>query len=348
MTLQHRRCTVRGALVSTAVALLVTLVAAPASADPPLPDDAPAAAQELADLNHQAEVLTEQLHFAQDQLDARRTELQAAQADLTDAIDSGAQARSVEGQFRGQVDRLASASLQGARLKQLSALLVSDSREEFLDQMSALDLLAADNNESMRRLTAAVQQARQAERAATGAANRAALAEQDAARLESDLARAREEMDRQITLVEERLDELSSAERESSASEGVTDFTVRVPPGSGAAGQAVKAALSRQGAPYKWAAEGPKSFDCSGLTQWSYRQAGVRLPRSSREQARVGSSVSRGQLQPGDLIALYSPVSHIGIYVGGGRYVNAPQGGDVVKVSSVPWEDVTAMRRVGR
>lgn len=345
MTSHHRQCAVRRALATAAVTLAVILVAAPASADPTPPDDTPAAVQELADLNRQAEVLTEQLHFAQDQLDARRTELRAARADLTGATASGAQARSVEDRFRGQVDRLASASFQGARLNQLSALLVSDSPEEFLDQMAALDLLAADNNEAMRRLAGAVNQTRQAERAATDAANRATLAEQDAARLESDLARAREDMERQIALVEQRLDELSGDERESSASEGVTDFTVAA--GSGAAGQAVESALSRQGAPYEWAADGPDSFDCSGLVQWSYRQAGVYLPRSSREQARVGSSVSRAQLRPGDLVALYSPVSHIGIYVGAGRYVNAPQGGDVVKVSPVRWGDVTAMRRVG-
>lgn len=345
MTSHHRQCTVRRALATAAVTLVVTLVAAPASADPTPPDDAPAAVQELADLNRQAEMLTEQLHFAQDQLDARRSELRVAQADLAAATASGVQARTVEDQFRGQVDRLTSASFQGARLNQLSALLVSDSPEEFLDQMAALDLLAADNNEAMRRLGGAVNQTQQAERTATDAANRAALAEQDAARIESDLARARADMERQIALVEERLDELSADERELSASEGVTDFTVAA--GSGVAGQAVEAALSRQGAPYEWAADGPDSFDCSGLVQWSYRQAGVYLPRSSREQARVGSSVRRAQLRPGDLVALYSPVSHIGIYVGAGRYVNAPQGGDVVKVSAVPWGDVTAMRRVG-
>ena len=61
----------------------------------------------------------------------------------------------------------------------------------------------------------------------------------------------------------------------------------------------------------------------------------------------MGSSVSRSQLRPGDLIALYSPISHIGIYVGDGFYVNAPQSGDVVKVARVPWHDVTAIRRIG-
>ena len=346
MTGYDRRRTPRGALAATAVAVLVTLIATPASADPPLPDDAPAAQRQLAELNGQAEVLTEEWHHTQDQLDARRGELERAHADLADAEASGARARAEQEQFRGQVDRLASASFQGARLTQLSALLVSDSPEEFLDRMSALDLLAADNNEAMRRLAGAVGQTRQAEQAAASASSRASRAERDAAQLESEFARAREDMDAQIALVEQRLAELGVEERESFTSGGVTDFVLDPLPDSGATGSALEAALSRQGSPYSWGAEGPGSFDCSGLMLWAYRHAGVDLPRSSREQARVGSPVSRAQLQPGDLIAMYSPVSHIGMYVGDGQYVNAPQGGDVVKVEEVPWERVTAMRRL--
>jgi cell wall-associated NlpC family hydrolase len=81
--------------------------------------------------------------------------------------------------------------------------------------------------------------------------------------------------------------------------------------------------------------------------KWSFEQAGMSgLPHSSQAQARMGSRVSRAQLRPGDLIALYSPISHIGIYVGDGFYVNAPQPGDVVKVVRVPWGQVTAMSRI--
>lgn len=346
MPSHHRKRTVCGALATATVTALVVLVASPASADPAPPDDASAAVQQLAELNHQAEVLTEQLHFAQDQLDARRAELDRAQADREAAAAAGGQALAVQQEFRGRVDQLASASFQGARLTQLSALLVSDSPEDFLDQMAALDLLAAASNEAMARLGDAVRQTRQAERAAAEATARATSAEQDAARIESDLAGARRDMDRQISVVQERLDELTEDERDSYTDGGVTDFVPGLLPGSGAAATAVEAALSRQGSPYRWAATGPGAFDCSGLMVWSYRQAGVSLPRSSRAQAQEGSSVGRAQLQPGDLIFLYSPVSHVGMYVGDGRYVNAPQGGDVVKVVTVPWGDVTAMRRV--
>jgi cell wall-associated NlpC family hydrolase len=116
---------------------------------------------------------------------------------------------------------------------------------------------------------------------------------------------------------------------------------------SGAAATAVNTAMAQRGKPYVWGATGPNSYDCSGLVKYSYASAGVNLPRSSSQQAASGRAVSRGELQPGDLIAYYSPVSHIGIYIGNGQMVHAPTSGDVVKVASIDaMGPITAMRRV--
>jgi cell wall-associated NlpC family hydrolase len=104
---------------------------------------------------------------------------------------------------------------------------------------------------------------------------------------------------------------------------------------SSAAQIAIDTAMAQQGAPYVWAADGPSSFDCSGLTQFAYAAAGISLPHSSRMQSQMGQQVSRDQLQPGDLVFFYSPVSHVGIYIGNGQMVHAPTSGDVVKVASV-------------
>ena len=92
---------------------------------------------------------------------------------------------------------------------------------------------------------------------------------------------------------------------------------------------------TKLGKPYQWAATGPNSFDCSGLTSWAFKQAGVTLPRSSSQQATVGKSVKWADMQPGDLVFYYSPVSHVGIYAGDGKMINAPQTGDVVKYQTV-------------
>jgi cell wall-associated NlpC family hydrolase len=102
-----------------------------------------------------------------------------------------------------------------------------------------------------------------------------------------------------------------------------------------AAQVAVNTAMAQRGKPYVWAGGGPSSFDCSGLTQYAYKAAGINLPHSSSTQATMGSPVSRAALQPGDLVFFFSPVSHIGIYIGNGQMVHAPTTGDVVKVTNI-------------
>lgn len=98
---------------------------------------------------------------------------------------------------------------------------------------------------------------------------------------------------------------------------------------------AIAAALAQQGKPYKWAGVGPNSFDCSGLMMWAYRAAGVSLPHSSRAIRSMTRSISADQLQPGDFVFGGSPVHHVGLYIGNGQMVHAPNSGDVVKVSSM-------------
>lgn len=100
----------------------------------------------------------------------------------------------------------------------------------------------------------------------------------------------------------------------------------------------LKAALSRVGMPYVWGAEGPRSFDCSGLVLWSLHQAGIAMPRVAVDQARTGPQVPVSQIQPGDLIFYHtdptapSYISHVAIYLGNGLMVQAPEPGKDVEV----------------
>ena len=97
-------------------------------------------------------------------------------------------------------------------------------------------------------------------------------------------------------------------------------------------GIAVEAALSRQGLPYVWAADGPGQFDCSSLMMWAWQQAGVTIPRNSAAQA-AGCPRSRStSCSPGDLVTFYSPVSHVGMYVGDGKVLHASMPGVPIKV----------------
>ena len=95
---------------------------------------------------------------------------------------------------------------------------------------------------------------------------------------------------------------------------------------------AVDTALAQLGDPYVWAGAGPNSFDCSGLTQYAYKAAGISLPHSSKSQSTMGTHVAKADLNPGDLVFFYSPVSHVGMYIGNGQIVHAPTSGSVVKI----------------
>jgi cell wall-associated NlpC family hydrolase len=121
-------------------------------------------------------------------------------------------------------------------------------------------------------------------------------------------------------------------------SDAAADFTVSAP--TTAAQTAITAAMSMRGRPYQWGATGPGTFDCSGLTMWAYRQAGVSIPRTSRSQYAGLPKVPLDQMQPGDLVFFAngsspSSIHHVGMYLGGGQMVHAPRTGDVVKVSAL-------------
>jgi cell wall-associated NlpC family hydrolase len=101
---------------------------------------------------------------------------------------------------------------------------------------------------------------------------------------------------------------------------------------------ALKAAESRRGLPYVWGAAGPSSFDCSGLVEWAFAQAGVGMPRVAADQARTGPSVPVTRLQPGDLLFYHTDptdpgyISHVAIYLGNGWMIQAPQPGMDVQI----------------
>ncbi|MDO9557238.1 MAG: C40 family peptidase [Coriobacteriia bacterium] len=111
-------------------------------------------------------------------------------------------------------------------------------------------------------------------------------------------------------------------------------------------GSPVETALSYLGAPYVWGAVGPRTFDCSGLMVYTFRQHGLAPPRVSRDQARWGAAIPASQLEPGDLVFFGSPVYHVGMYIGGGYYVHAPHTGDVVRIAELARrKDFSAARR---
>lgn len=112
-----------------------------------------------------------------------------------------------------------------------------------------------------------------------------------------------------------------------------------------AADIALEAAKTKVGAMYSWGAAGPYNFDCSGLVQWAYKQAGIKLPRTSFEQSHVGAPVAFQNLRPGDIV-ITNGGGHVGMYAGDGLLLNAVQSGEPVSYTNLSPDDVVTARRI--
>ncbi|MEV7883321.1 NlpC/P60 family protein [Streptomyces sp. NPDC002817] len=135
---------------------------------------------------------------------------------------------------------------------------------------------------------------------------------------------------------EERTGDVQRASRASGsgARDGLT-AAGSVPAPNSRAAAAVSYASSKLGSPYVWGATGPDAFDCSGLMQAAYRSAGISLPRTTYAQIDTGRRVARSELLPGDLVFFYSAISHVGIYIGNGQMIHAPNPSAPVRVAPI-------------
>ncbi len=324
--------------------------AAPAATGVPAPTPQPrptTAAQAQTQLDHvqrEAEALTEQWHTAQDDLAARQaalTKLQAAVAPARSALDA---ARADEERYRREVaDGVAMATFESGKLDQLDALLAAQSPQEFLDQMSALETISAQDKDDLDVLVGKVDYTSSAKAAADDAVARAQAALDQANKAEQDLAARKHDADARTAEADRLLLALSPAERRAREANGLPAPLII---GSGLGVQALRMAATQVGKPYVWGGTGPNSYDCSGLVYWAFKRLGITLPRSAAQQATVGTPVAWNDLRPGDLVFYYNPIGHVGIYAGNGTFLDAPQSGDVVKYQKVEPSVFTTARRM--
>jgi cell wall-associated NlpC family hydrolase len=324
----RRPAVIRRAVFAVAAVVGVLLSTVPAQASPA---DSPA--ELVAAKGHELEVITERFNEAREALAAQQATARAAGAQLEQAtaVLAGAQ-ESVRG--------IARSAYTGSNLGSFQALMSSASADDFVARMSTLQMVAGHQNAILETAAganvAAAQAAAAAQKAAADAQARFdAVAAQHAA-LQAEVAAYQASFD-QLSRQEQQVALAGHGEDRASRDDRVESAVATGPvvADSQAAQVAIDAAMAQRGKPYVWAGAGPGSFDCSGLTAYAFRAAGISLPHSSRLQSQMGQAVSRDQLQPGDLVFFYSPVSHVGIYIGNGQMVHAPTSGDVVKVSGL-------------
>jgi cell wall-associated NlpC family hydrolase len=314
-----------GVLVGASAAVTLALLPGTAAAEPDEAATSDEAAKLVADASHDLEVVTEKYNEARETLRQQKADVKAAEKDADAAED---QLAALDGQIR----ELARTAYTGeSATATLDLMLTSDSADEFLTSLGTLDAIAGHTDEAISEVSDASAEAEQARATAEAAAKEA---EASIAQIEDQ----KSDLEARIADYEEQYDSLSAAEQ-SAADASHVGAVVASPQAAKAPGQAaqvaVDTAMAQIGDPYVWAAAGPDAFDCSGLTQYAYAAAGVSLPHSSSMQSQMGTPVSRSELQPGDLVFFYSPVSHVGMYIGNGQMVHASTSGQPVQVAGI-------------
>lgn len=297
----------------------------------------------VASLQHEAEEAGEAANDLTGQITAGRRRVAALSAGVRK---QDAQVNTI----RKQVGSLALATYQQAGMTNTARLLLATDPEQFLRQASTAQAYATQQAAILRRYqsaTAKLADMRAGEQAELRTLNsvrsqqdqlkakiatKLAAAEKVLARL-TDVERARLAAEDAAELRREKAE--AEAERRRAGRDertGEDKDVLKNIPLSKRAKAAVAYALDQIGDPYLWAAAGPDSFDCSGLTMAAWARAGVSLSHSSKAQYNEGRRVSREALQPGDLLFYYSPISHVSMYIGNGKAVHASRPGKPVQI----------------
>jgi peptidoglycan DL-endopeptidase CwlO len=323
----------RGAL-ALLIMLCVSVTSASLSSAAPSQEDVQSAKEKLDALNQRLGILVEEY-------DQEQVKLQEIQSRLAATRAEAAKAHAAALAAMGDLNARATRAYQGVG-SELEMLLGATSFAEFSDRLEFMGAIA---------------------QADTDLANRAATAQQQAtwiaAKLSDALAQQQEllaSLQQKQSVIRGGIDEAKSLYEslnrqyhdalaaQAAAAASASPYSISPPPGgpppalNANAQAALDAAYSMIGVPYQFGGSSPESgFDCSGFTMWAWAHAGVSLPHSSEMQYAVLPHVAQSDLQPGDLVFFYSPIHHVGMYVGGGRMIDSPYTGTVVQVRAVEW-----------
>jgi cell wall-associated NlpC family hydrolase len=271
-------------------------------------------------LYHEAEQASERYNDAKLELDALQRDLESLRADQErQDADLGA--------VREQVKDTMLRQFEGQGISAVGEVFVSDDPGAFLSQLSTMSSYTSYQDALLDDYQAEV---------ASLDIRRTATAKrlEQVRKTEERLAAEKATIEEKHSEAESLLERLEEEERAQVLSRGGTTVPSSVP-ASGRAAAAVQYAMAQVGDAYVYGAAGPSAFDCSGLTMMAWAQAGVALPHSSSAQYSSGARVSSSDLQPGDLVFYYSPISHVGMYIGNGLIVHAANPSSGVRVAEL-------------
>jgi cell wall-associated NlpC family hydrolase len=353
----RRRAGAALVIVATGIGLIGFGPSSPASAD---------ITQQIRDSQAQLDKLNTQAELTAERFNAGRIQLAEAQRKAGQAQAAAARANAELTAVRVKVDSIAASSYRRGSGGISTQILSNGNPQTFLDQMAALTQISRSQASVMADLQTARHRQAQATTDAQAAVAQAEATVKGLDKDKADLQSAAAQVQHVLGNLQAKQQQLIQAAKDAAARKAAQARaaqlaaqaratalaaaafqaqSVAVPAAptvtttqhySGNAAQiAVQAAEAELGKPYQWGASGPDTFDCSGLTMYAYAQAGISLPHFTGDQWNQGRHVSQGELQPGDLVFFEQSRGHVGIYLGGGRFIHAPHTGDVVKISSL-------------
>ncbi|WP_328721109.1 NlpC/P60 family protein [Streptomyces sp. NBC_00247] len=317
----------RVTVLTATAAAAVALTSQAAHADPkPTKSEVKAKVDKLYD---EAEKASEKYNGAKEQQDKLKKEVDAIQ-------DKVAREQAELNSLRNELGSIATAQYRSGGIDPSVQLFFSSDPDDFLDQASALDSLTAKQAESLDKIQSKQRTLAQERKEAQDKLS-------ELSEVREALGKSKKASQTKLAAAQHLLNTLTAAERASLAA-----ADLRASRGSGArvelgnelpasalGGAALQAASTRIGMPYSHSVTtGPNSFDCSGLTQWAYHQAGAEITRTTYTQINQGTRISQSALKPGDLV-FFNGNSHVGLYAGGGNVLHAPYPGAYVRVESM-------------
>ncbi|POX46878.1 C40 family peptidase [Streptomyces sp. Ru72] len=319
------------------VTVLTTAAAAAVAFSANAANAAPSAKPSLDEVKSKVDKLYEDAEKATEQYNGAKEKQEQLQKEISTLQDKVARGQDELNKLRDGIGTMASAQYRTGSIDPSLQLFLSSNPDDYLDKASTLDQLSSQQVEALKKIQEKQRELAQERQEATDKLK-------DLAATRAELGKKKQEVQGKLAAAQKLLNSLTAQQRAalqddqnraSRASER-TALSVSVGVGSGRAGAAFSAAQTQVGKPYVYGATGPNAYDCSGLTSWAYAQAGVSIPRTSQEQANIGTRIySVNDLKVGDLVFFFNDLHHVALYAGNGQVLHAPRTGTVVRYESM-------------
>jgi cell wall-associated NlpC family hydrolase len=269
--------------------------------------------------------LAEQMDQKVEQFNQLNEKLKIAKKKLDSASKASKQEQAAFEQQRSEIARMAANAYKNGDSADVTGFVGSKDPQAILDQAAVFSHLSHERSSQLTQFLATAQRLRREEAQAKAAYD-------DVKAKTKELKEQKQKLDKEVAKQKKLLRRLGGGTSSGGGSGGIGGSYTG--PASGSARTALNFAYAQLGKPYSYGAEGPGSYDCSGLTMKAWGAAGVSITRTTNSQYAATKRVDKSNLQPGDLV-FFSGLGHVGMYVGGGRMIHAPRTGKNVEVVSI-------------